>query len=94
MAKAAVAIVLAGLVLAAAGSTSASAMKVVPLSKNVLSALSGDVMDADWDGVGAIVGAICIAARAGAAAGGGFAAGEVRLRVSGEGSSLRERLSA
>jgi hypothetical protein len=48
MAKATIAIVLAGFVLAAAGSTSASAMQVVPLSKSVLSALNTDVMDAGW----------------------------------------------
>jgi hypothetical protein len=48
MAKVTIAIVLAGFVLAAAGSTSASAMQVVPLSKSVFSALNGDVMDAGW----------------------------------------------
>jgi hypothetical protein len=48
MQKSAIAIVLAGFVLAAAGSTSASAMQVVPLSGSVLSHLSGDVIDVGW----------------------------------------------
>jgi hypothetical protein len=48
MQKSAIAIVLAGFVLAAAGSTSASAMQVVPLSGSVLNNLSGDVIDVGW----------------------------------------------
>jgi hypothetical protein len=48
MPKAAIAIVLSGLVLAASGSTSAPAMQVVPLSKCVASNLSGDIVDAGW----------------------------------------------
>ena len=43
MPKTAIAVILAGFVLAAAASTSATAMQVVPLSKDVLSNLSGDV---------------------------------------------------
>jgi len=48
MVKTATAMVLAGFVLAAAGSTSASAMQVVPLSKTAISALHSDLTDAGW----------------------------------------------
>ena len=48
MPKTAIAVVLAGFVLAAAAPTSATAMQVVPLSKDVLSNLSGDVFDVGW----------------------------------------------
>jgi H+/gluconate symporter-like permease len=48
MPKAAVAIVLFGFVLAASGSTSATAMQVVPLSKCVATNLNGEIVDAGW----------------------------------------------
>ena len=48
MPKTAIAIVLAGFVLAAAGSTSATAMQIVPFSKSVISNLNGDVLDVGW----------------------------------------------
>jgi hypothetical protein len=48
MPKTAIAIVLAGFVLAAAGSTSATAMQVAPLSKSVVSNLGGDFVDIGW----------------------------------------------
>jgi hypothetical protein len=48
MPKTAIAVVLTGSILAAAASTSATAMQVVPLSKDVLTNLSGDVFDVGW----------------------------------------------
>jgi hypothetical protein len=48
MPRTAIAIALAGFVLAAAGFTSATAMELVPLSKNVVSNLSGDFIDVGW----------------------------------------------
>ncbi len=48
MPKTAIAIVLAGFVLAAAGSASATAMQIVPFSKSVMSNLNGDVLDVGW----------------------------------------------
>jgi hypothetical protein len=48
MVKTALAIVVAGFVLAAAGSTGASAMQIVPLSKSVVSNLNGDMLDVGW----------------------------------------------
>ena len=68
MPKTAVAIALAGFVLAAVGSTSATAMQVVPLSKCVASTLSGDFIDVGWRGAGATAGAGGAAAGAGAIA--------------------------
>jgi hypothetical protein len=48
MPRTAIAIVLAAFGLAAVGSTSATAMQVVPLSQCVASNLSGDIVDAGW----------------------------------------------
>jgi hypothetical protein len=48
MSKTAIVVVLAGFVLNAAGSTSASAMQIVPLPKSVLTNLSGEIVDAGW----------------------------------------------
>jgi hypothetical protein len=75
--------------LAAAGSTIASAMHVVPLSNSVLSALSGDVMDAGWRRCRRDRwGRLHCRWGAGATGGVGFAAGEPMLlrwwRISGD----------
>jgi hypothetical protein len=48
MLRTAIAVVLTGFILATAASTSATAMQVVPLSKDVLTNLSGDVFDVGW----------------------------------------------
>jgi hypothetical protein len=74
MPKTAIAVILAGFVLAAAASTSATAMQVVPLSKDVLSNLSGDVSTSDGGGAGATAGGGCAALGAGAIGGAASAA--------------------